>query len=139
MICHVIFQTNPICCRVTILRIYRLRSSRFLCRFRTRWTRTVGFLQSVKGRKVENFRKIRKKTLVSESLFWKSCKSEAYNFIKKRLQHRCFPMNIAKFSWRPFLQNTSGGCFFRLRFLSCSTSVSISLTGQTTYNIDIFF
>ena len=32
------------------------------------------------------------------------------NFIKKRLQHWCFPMNIAKFLRTVFfLQNTSGG------------------------------
>ena len=27
---------------------------------------------------------------------------------KKRLQHRCFPVNIAKFLGTPFLQNISG-------------------------------
>ena len=31
--------------------------------------------------------------------------------MKKRLQHRCFPVNIAKFSKTTFLENTSGGCF----------------------------
>ena len=30
---------------------------------------------------------------------------KACNFIKKRLQHRCFPVNIAKFSWAPILKN----------------------------------
>ena len=25
--------------------------------------------------------------------------------------HSCFPVNFAKFSRTPFLQNTSGGCF----------------------------
>ena len=29
------------------------------------------------------------------------------NFIKKRLQHRCFPMKFTKFLRTPFLQNTS--------------------------------
>ena len=29
----------------------------------------------------------------------------------KRLQHRCFLVNIAKFLRTPFLRNTSGGCF----------------------------
>ena len=32
-------------------------------------------------------------------------------FIKNRLQHRCFPVNIKKFLRTVFLQNTSGGCF----------------------------
>ena len=30
------------------------------------------------------------------------------NLFKKRLQHRCFPVNFAKFLRTPFLQNTSG-------------------------------
>ena len=29
----------------------------------------------------------------------------------KRPQHRCFYVNISKFLWTPFLQNTSIGCF----------------------------
>ena len=32
---------------------------------------------------------------------------------KKRLWHRCFPVNFAKFLGTPLLQNTSGGCFCR--------------------------
>ena len=31
-----------------------------------------------------------------------------YNFIKKRLQHRCFTEKLARFSRTTFLQNTSG-------------------------------
>ena len=33
---------------------------------------------------------------------------EACNFIKKRLWHRCFPVNFVKFLRTPFSQNTSG-------------------------------
>ena len=33
------------------------------------------------------------------------------NFIKKRLQHKCFPASIVKFLRIAFLWNTSGGCF----------------------------
>ena len=32
---------------------------------------------------------------------------QACNFIKKRLQHRCFPMKFTKSLRAPFLQNTS--------------------------------
>ena len=32
-------------------------------------------------------------------------------WIKKILQHRCFPVNIAKVLRTAFLQNFSGGCF----------------------------
>ena len=34
--------------------------------------------------------------------------------LKKRLSHRCFPVNFAKFLRIPFLQNTSGGCFCKI-------------------------
>ena len=37
---------------------------------------------------------IHRKTPVLESLFSKVASLEAYKFIKKRLQHRCFPFNI---------------------------------------------
>ena len=37
---------------------------------------------------------------------------QACNFIKKRFQYRCFPVNIAKsFKNILFLENTAGGCF----------------------------
>ena len=35
---------------------------------------------------------------------------QACNFIKKRLQHRCFPVNSAKFLRTPILKNS--GCFY---------------------------
>ena len=40
---------------------------------------------------------IHRKTPVLESLFNEVACLETCNFIKKRFQHRCFPMNIAKF------------------------------------------
>ena len=40
-----------------------------------------------------------------------SVKNYAGKFIKKRLWHRCFPVNFAKTLRTPFLQNTSDGCF----------------------------
>ena len=36
---------------------------------------------------------------------------QACNFSQKRHQHRCFPMNTAKFLRIAFLQKTSGDCF----------------------------
>ena len=45
------------------------------------------------------------------SLFNKVASLLAYNFIKKRFQHRGFPVQFAKFLRAPFSQNTSGGCF----------------------------
>ena len=52
------------------------------------------------------------KTHVLESLFNKISGLKVCNFIRKKLQHRCFPVNIAKFLrtaiedlWWLFLQN----------------------------------
>ena len=42
------------------------------------------------------FRKMHRKTPVLESLLDKVTDPQAFNFIKKRLQHRCFPVNFAK-------------------------------------------
>ena len=41
-------------------------------------------------------------------------KLQGCNFIKKRLQRRCFPVNIAKFLKTTFLLNTSGDYFWKL-------------------------
>ena len=46
---------------------------------------------------------------VLESLFKKASGPQACNFIKKRLQHRYFPVNLARF----FLQKSSGGSFLK--------------------------
>ena len=48
-----------------------------------------------------NFTKFTSKTPVPAPV------SETCNFIKKRLWHRCFPVNFVKFLRPPFLQNTS--------------------------------
>ena len=46
-----------------------------------------------------------RKTTVSESLFNEVSGLQAWSFIKKRLQHRCVPVNIAKFLRTPILKN----------------------------------
>ena len=51
---------------------------------------------------------------VLESRFNKIADPQACNFIKKRLQYKCFSVNIEKFLRKAFLQNTSGGCFWLL-------------------------
>ena len=59
----------------------------------------------------------------SKKIFWKilqiqsktpMLESQAYNFTKKRLQHRCFLVKFAIFSRTHFLQDTSGGCFYKM-------------------------
>ena len=73
----------------------------------TRTSRSVLFFE-IGILKVCNFHR---KTLVLESLFSKVASLEAYKFIKKRLQHRCFPVNIVNFFRKFYLKNTTGGCF----------------------------
>ena len=51
------------------------------------------------------------KTAMLESYFNKVKALQACNFIRERLQHRCFPVNIAKYLRTVFLWNTSGSCF----------------------------
>ena len=41
---------------------------------------------------------------------------QAYNFIKKRLQHRCFLVDFAKLLKTSFLQNTSGRLLLKTAF-----------------------
>ena len=60
----------------------------------------------------QKFRNIHRKTPVLESLFNKVAGLQVCNFIKKRLQHRYFLLNIAKFLKTAFLKNTSGGYFW---------------------------
>ena len=51
------------------------------------------------------FRKFHRKTPVLESLFNKVAGLQGCNFIRKRLQHRGFPVKFAKFFRTPTLKN----------------------------------
>ena len=62
---------------------------------------------------LKNFTNFAGKINVLESLFKKASGSQACKFIKKRLQHRYFPVKLAKFSRTLFLQNTSRGSFLK--------------------------
>ena len=55
------------------------------------------FADVLQNRYSQKFRNIHRKTPVLESLFNKVARLKAWNFIKKRLSHRCLPVNIAKF------------------------------------------
>ena len=58
-----------------------------------------GFMNIFRSSRSQMFFNIR--TLKNFAIFW----------IKESIQHRCFPVNIAKFFRTAFLQNFSGGCF----------------------------
>ena len=51
-------------------------------------------------------------TPMLESLFYKFADQKTCNFIKKRLQHRCFPGNIRKFLEDLFWRTSARGCFY---------------------------
>ena len=51
---------------------------------------------------LKNLANFTRKTSVLESLFKKTGGLKAWRFIKKRLQHKCFPVNFHKFLKTPF-------------------------------------
>ena len=57
------------------------------------------------------FWKFHWKTSVLESLFNKAAGLKACSLIKKRLQHKCFPLKFAKFLKIPILKNICDNCF----------------------------
>ena len=61
---------------------------------------------SLKKGVLKYFAKFPRKTPVLESLFNKIAGLEDCNFIKKTLQHRCFPVKLAKFLRTPFFYRT---------------------------------
>ena len=47
------------------------------------------------------------------------------SFIKKRLWHRFFPVNFAKFQRHLFLQSTTGGCFYWQSLIQSNFKVTL--------------
>ena len=63
---------------------------------------------SVKKGVLRNFANFTGKHLCQSLFFNKAEGLRPASLLKKRLWHRCFPVNVAKFLRTPFLQNTSG-------------------------------
>ena len=59
-----------------------------------------------------NLEKFTGKHLCQSLFFNKVAGLRPAALLKKRLWHRCFPVNFSKFLRTLFLQNTSGGCFY---------------------------
>ena len=70
------------------------------------------FADLLQNRFSKEFRKFHRKTPVLESLFTNVTGLQRCNFIKKRLQHRCFPVKFAKFLRTSFWQNASRCCLW---------------------------
>ena len=66
---------------------------------------------SMKKGVLRNFGKFKGKHLY-QSLFFNKVAGRPASLLKKGLWHMCFPVNFPKFLKTPFLQNTSGGCFY---------------------------
>ena len=103
--------------KVSVLKNFANFTGKHLC-----WSLSLSTLQAFRRCSSKQvFLKILQfhwKTPMLESLLNKVAGLKAWNFIKKRLQHRYFPMKLAKF-WRTlFLQNISGGCFWKLNCFS---------------------
>ena len=61
---------------------------------------------------LRNFAKLTGKHLCQSLPFNKVAGFRHATLLKKRLLHRCFPVNLRHFSEHLFLQRTSGGCFW---------------------------
>ena len=77
---------------------------------------------------LKNFANFTKETPVLESLANKVALLKPFKFIKKRLQHMCFPVKNANFLKKSFLQNTWWLLlFFELLLLKYKKKVSFCL------------
>ena len=68
---------------------------------------------SIRKGVLRNFSKFTGKHLCQSLFFNKVAGLRPATLLKKRLWHRCFPVNFEKFLRTPFVQNTSGGCFWK--------------------------
>ena len=80
-------------------------------------------------------RKICLETSLLESLFNNVADLKAWNFIKKRLRHRCFPVNFMQFFKKPYLQNTSR---WLLLLILCSNQSFIHWSHYVGFFLDFF-
>ena len=60
---------------------------------------------------LKNLKKNTRKHLCQSLYFNKVASLRSATPLKKRLWHRCFPVDFAEFLRTPFLQNTSSSCF----------------------------
>ena len=82
-----------------------------------------------------------RKTPVLESLFDKVAALLACNFIKKRLQHRCFAVNIAKFLRTLILKKICERLLlhnkFQRLFSVCQSSINLSVSESLSFLLAI--
>ena len=72
---------------------------------------------------VENFAKFAGKHLCKNLFLNKIAGFQPATTLKKRLWHRCFPMNFGKFSRTPFYRTSPGNCFCNIiKLKKCNMS-----------------
>ena len=74
-----------------------------------------------KKSRYQKFRKIHRNAPVPESLFNKIAWLRSATLLKRRLWHRCFPVNFAKFLRTLFSQSTSGRLLLPVQSLQAAT------------------
>ena len=72
---------------------------------------------SVRNGVLRNFAKFTGKHPRHSLFFNKVAGLRPATLLKKRLCHRCFPVNFAKFLRKPFSENTSGGLLLEVVFV----------------------
>ena len=70
-----------------------------------------------------------------ESLFNKLAGLQASSFIKKRLQHRCFAVKLAKFLRIPILKNICERLFLKSAFFRSETTILERISDQYSHFI----
>ena len=86
--------------------------STLITRFFDKFFRSSHQRCSMKKGVLKIFTKFRGKHLCQSLFFNKAAGLGPATLLKKRLWHTCFPANFVKFLRTPFLQSTSGGCFW---------------------------
>ena len=84
-----------------------------------------------------NFAKFTRKYLCQTLFFNKVADLRPATFLKKRLWHRCFPVNFAKFGRTPFLQNTSGRLLLYIFKLLNWREKSFLINGEFSFQITV--
>ena len=94
---------------------------------------------SVRKGALRNFGKFTGKHLCQSLFFNKVAGLRSATLLKKRLWHRCFPVNFPKFLRRTFLQNTSGRLLLSINSYSCFSRRQIYLISLSILVLNFLF
>ena len=98
---------------------------------------------SMKKGVLRNFTKFTGKHLCQSLFFNKVAALRPATLLKKRLWHRCFPVNFVKFLRTPFLQNTSGrlllGLPENISKTSFDVNIFVSQINLASFHVSIVF